>query len=194
MNPQFRLLGLLFLGGTTMDCWGRVEELTKKEYRPYQLLNFAIHAARTENILWQLTNGELDRLQPKVVVVQEQENLYDKTPWQDVAAGMKAIAGAIHQKLPDTKVLLIGAFPKGPTPADPLRVKIASYNDALSKLADNQTTFYLDASQGLLDSNGAPTSLPIPGPQPYNPASFQLWADNQRAKIAELMGASPAQK
>jgi len=181
---------LLFLGGTTMDCWGRVEDLTKKEYRQYHFLNFAIHAARTENVLWQLTNGEIDHLQPKVVVVQEQENLDDKTPWQDVAAGMKAIADTIHQKLPDTKVLLIAAFPKGAHPTDPLRVKIASYNDALSKLADDKTTFYLDASKGFLDANGAAASVPIPGPMPYDPASFQIWADNQRAKIAELMGAT----
>ncbi len=108
---------------------------------------------------------------------------------------MEAIADTIHQKLPHTKVLLIGAFPKGPNRADPLRVKIASYNDALSKLADNKTTFYLDASQGFLDSKGTHTSyISYSCPEPYNPASYQLWADNQRAKIAELMGGSAQSK
>ncbi len=175
-----------------MDCWGRPDQLINKEYGLYHLLNFSLWAGRTENTLWQLTTGELDHIHPKVVVVQEQDNLYDKTPWQDVANGMKTIADTIHQDF--QKVLLDWCLPRGHKSADPLRVKIASYNDALSKLADNKSTFYLDASQGFLDTNESPASIPIPGPQPYDPASFQLWAANQRAKIAELMGASPAQK
>jgi lysophospholipase L1-like esterase len=72
---------LLFLGGTAMAAWDRLEPLTKQEYAKYRFLNFAIHAARTENILWQLTNGEIDHLQPEARRRPGVRlNLYDKTP------------------------------------------------------------------------------------------------------------------
>jgi len=179
---------LMFIGGTTVTLWDRLEALTKKEYGAMHWLDFSITGARTENVLWQLTNGELDGIHPKVVVVQEQESLYGKTSAQDVAAGMGAIADTIHQKLPDTKVLLLGAFPKGAKPQDPMRVKLSTYNSLLEKLADGKSTYFLDVGKGYLAPDGTLGPIPIPAPQPFDPKSFDLWADTQRATILELMG------
>lgn len=186
---------LLFIGDTSMACWDRLEPLVKAEYGQFHYLNFAIGGSRTENILWQLSNGELNGIQPKLVVVQVQENLYDKTtPYEDVAAGMNAIAKMVREKLPEAKVLLVGAFPKGEKPTDPLRVKIANYNCTLARYADGKSVYYLDASHGFVGPDGivgkdAPNT---PGQDHYNPKSYELWAENQRATITELMGASAA--
>ena len=177
---------LLFVGDTTMACWDRMEALTKKEYGSMHWLNFADWGSRTESLLWELNDGELEGIKPKVVVVQVQENLYGKTPAQDVAAGMDAIAKLIHQKLPDTKVLLLGAFttPKGVPPA-----KVAEYNSLLAKQADGKSVYFLDVGKAFLNPDGTPSAGPLPGPNPMAPAAYEHWADAQRATIVELMAA-----
>jgi len=180
---------LLFLGDSTIACWDRVQPLAKNEYGPLHWLNFAIWGGRTENILWQLENGELDKIRPKLVVVQVQDSLYYKIPIENVAAGMDAIARQIHQKLPETKVLLLGAFPYGANPQDLSRVKIASYNSLLAKLADGKTVYYLDPGKAFLEADGRIGALPIPGPTHLESNIFERWADAQRATIHELMGA-----
>jgi hypothetical protein len=136
----------------------------------------------------------LDGIHPKLVVVQEQDDLYGKTPAQDVAAGVEAIAGLVHQKLPDTKVLLLGAFPRGATARDPLRVKLDAYNALLAKLADGKSVYYLDVGKAYLAPDGTLGAVPIPGPLPFDPKSFELWAATQRAEILELMGAPPVSR
>ena len=177
---------LLFLGDSTMDCWNRLEALTSKEYGPMRWVNFASWGSRTENILWQLSNGELEGIRPKLVVVQMQETLYDNTPAQAVAAGMEAITRSIHQKLPETKVLLLGAF------GDPrvlTQAKVAEYNSLLARLADGKSVFFLDVGKAFAGTDGVSGTASIPGPNPFVPAAYEHWADAQRETITELMGA-----
>lgn len=180
---------LLFLGDTTIACWDRVQPLAKNEYGPLHWLNFAIWGGRTEHILWQLENGALNGIRPKLVVVQVQDNLYDKTPAENVAAGMGAIVRVIRQKLPETRVLLLGAFPYGANPQDLSRVKIANYNALLAKLADGKSVYFLDPGKAFLEADGKVGALPIPGPTHLDSNIFERWADVQRATIHELMGA-----
>jgi lysophospholipase L1-like esterase len=181
---------LFFLGGTTMSLWDRQQELFKKEYGSDKPLNFANWGSRTENILWELDNGGLTGLQPKVIVVQVQDNLLDNTPAANVAAGMEAITQRLLKLYPQSKVLLLGAFPVGDKPTDTRRVKIADYNTQLAKLADNKSVYFLDVGQSYIKPDG--TLEPIPAPYPWVPDSLQHWADAQRATIAALMqGAQP---
>ena len=55
---------------------------------------------------------------------------YDQTP-ADVATTIAAIVAAIHQRSPNTKVLMMDLLPSG-LPGDPLRSKIAALNALIS--------------------------------------------------------------
>src|SRR6187402_3337273 len=58
-------VGLLFLGDSITDGWpGRSKE-TWTKFAPYQPANFGIGGERTEDVLWRITNGELDGIDPK---------------------------------------------------------------------------------------------------------------------------------
>ena len=175
---------LLFLGGMTMGLWEKLHPVFDKEYGAYKGLDFASTGSRTESVLWELQNGGVDGLKPKLVVVQMQDNILDDTPAENVVAGMKAIAEAIKQKLPDSKILLLGDFPAGAKVDDPLRKKIASYNEQLAKLADNKIVYFLDVGESFIHPDG--TLDPTPQPQPFVPAAFDHWADAQRDIIATL--------
>ena len=65
-------------------------------------------------MLWRIQNGELDGIEPKVAVLMiGTNNLYYDTP-DEIAQGINAIVAEMRRRLPKTKVLLLGVFPRSP--------------------------------------------------------------------------------
>jgi lysophospholipase L1-like esterase len=178
---------LLFLGDQVTQAWDRAPALFKKEYGRYTPLNFAIFGNRPENMLWQAGSGALDGLHPKLVVMQSQSFFHSPTAAEELAAGVEATARLLLKKLPESKVLMIGGFPLGEKPTDAIRAKISAYNARLAQVADNQRLFFLDIGKAFLKPDGTLEKGAVPSLQPYTEKSFAVWADAQRATIAQLM-------
>ena len=181
---------LLFLGDQVMNQWDRALALFRKEYGKYKPLNFAIFNNRPENMLWQVGNGALDGLHPRLVVIHSQAFFYSPATAEDLAAGMEATARLVAKRMPDAKVLLVGGFPIGEKPNDVRRAKIAAYNALLAKAADNERIFFLDIGKAFLKPDGTLAKGAAPSFQAYTEESFVRWADAQRDTIARLMGSA----
>lgn len=179
---------LVFLGGEAVVCFDRLQGLFKKEYGKYNALNFAIWGCRPENMLWQVDNGELDGMSPKLVVLQSQEGMRSATAVEDIAAGMEATAKLILKKIPTTKVLIIGAFPAGDKPNDPLRKRVADYNALLSKVADEKSIYYLDVGKAFLSPDGSLAKGAVPSQENTTEQAYASWAEAQRDTIRKLIG------
>jgi lysophospholipase L1-like esterase len=179
---------LVFMGGETMVCFDRMQGLFKKEYGKYNALNFALWGSRPENMLWQVDNGELDGMQPKLVVLQSQEGMRSATPVEDIAAGTEATAKLILKKIPAAKVLIIGAFPFGEKPNDPLRKRVTDYNALLSKVADGKSVFFLDLGKNFLSPDGTLAKGAAPSQENTTEQAYGAWAEAQRETIQKLIG------
>lgn len=93
-----------------------------------------------ENARWRVANGELDGIAPKVVVVLLGTNNlgHKKDTPEAAAATMKALLQDIRAKLPQTKILLLGVYPrKEPALAEPIR----ALNREYAKLAGGPVVF-----------------------------------------------------
>jgi lysophospholipase L1-like esterase len=179
---------LVFMGGETMSCWDRNQDLFKKEFGQYHALNFALWGSRPENMLWQVDNGELDGIKPKVVVLNSQEGLQGAHPQIDtLAAGIAATAKLIQTKSSTTKVLIVGACPLGAKPTDSQRHLSDSYNALLAKLDDGKSVFFVDPAKAFLNADGTVIASGIPSQQNTTAATFDLWASSFRDSIAKLM-------
>ncbi len=104
---------LLFLGDSITAGWNGAREIWTRSYAPRQAANFGIGGDRTQHILWRLDNGEVDAIRPKVVVLMIGTNNVGSNPEAEVADGVGAILDRLKAKLPATKVLLLGLFPRG---------------------------------------------------------------------------------
>ena len=78
----------------------------------------------TQNLLWRIANGELDKVHPRVVVLEIGTNdLLDRTPAQ-IAHTILVIMDQIHARSPGTSILLLDVLPRGEiSPSDPLGVQ-----------------------------------------------------------------------
>lgn len=158
-------------------------------YGKRNAVNLGIGGDRTQHVLWRLENGNIDGISPKLAVVMiGTNNSHDNKP-EETAAGVKAIVDKLRAKLPQTKVLILAIFPRGPNNDDPRRQVNVKVNEIISKLADGKMVQYLDFGQKFLKDDGTLTKEVMPDLLHLNAASYRVWAEAIEPIVAETVGA-----
>lgn len=189
-------IGVLFLGDSITAGWTKAPHIWEHYYGKFQPANFGIGGDRTQHVLWRIENGELDGVHPKVVVLMLGTNNSATNTAGEIAAADKKIVQMIRAKIPDTKVLLLGVFPRGPR-KNAQRVVIDdgtkqmavinAVNAELAKLDDGKNVRYLDISSKFLGDDGRIPSLIMPDQLHPNAAGYQLWAEAMQPLLTEMM-------
>ena len=65
-------------------------------------------------MIWCIEEGELDKITPKVVVLMIGTNNTENDSAKDIANANRKIISMIQDKRPDTNILLLAVFPRGP--------------------------------------------------------------------------------
>ncbi|MGH0190112.1 UNVERIFIED_CONTAM: hypothetical protein FKN15_042261 [Acipenser sinensis] len=100
----------------------------------------------TQHVLWRLQNGELDHINPKIIVLWVGTNNHGDTAEQ-VAEGIGAIVKLIHSKQPTARVLILSP--------NALRVKNARVNQLVQEaLPSLPGASFLDVDPGFVHSDG----------------------------------------
>jgi beta-glucosidase len=192
---QFVLLGDSITDGWRGKNGKEVFESAFGKYNPY---NTGIGGDRTQHVLWRIENGELDGINPnpKVAMLMIGTNNTGPNPSDEaIADGIKACVEGIRTHLPQTKVLLLGVFPrdndrKTPvgSPDEPIRARIKHINEIISKLDDGgKTVKYLDIGPKFLDKDGSLTKDIMPDYLHPNAKGYQIWADAIKPTLDEMM-------
>lgn len=154
--------------------------------------DFAWGGDTTHNILWRLRNGELEGLQPQVVVLQAGTN---NLPWngpatdatvEDVVTGIKAIIYEFRTQTPDAVIVLTAVFARPQNPD--LAPAIAAINKQLAELADGKRIRFVDINDRLVDDAGKPRPgvfsdglhLAVPG--------YEAWAKALQPILQDVLG------
>ena len=181
-------IDLLFLGDSiTQGLTGTGKDVWAKCYKPLHAADFGISGDRTQHILWRVQNGELQGIHPKVVVLLIGTNNF-QTDFTDegVAAGVAADVKAIREKLPQTKVLLLGILPRGDKPA--LLQHIRNINALSSKLDDGKFVRYLDIGDKFLEKDGSVLKEAMkPDLLHLAPKGYEIWAEAMQSTLEEMM-------
>jgi lysophospholipase L1-like esterase len=184
------------LGDSIARRWGALDYPDflahwKKTFHGWNAGDFGWGADRTENILWRLANGELDGVDPKVIVVLAGTNNVGREPGDDatvadVTKGLKAIVAACREKAPDATIVLTAIFPRNDNPA--VMPTITRINANLAALADGKTIRFLDVNGALADPSGKLfEGMMVDGLHP-SLKGYEAWAAGLRPILTELLG------
>jgi lysophospholipase L1-like esterase len=156
-QPEIVMLGdsiTHFWGGepvggrrTGVDEWDRF-------FAGKRVVNLGYGWDRTENVLWRLTHGEFEHVNPKVVVVMIGTNNIDLNSPDEIAAGITAICAELHRRASAAHILLLAIFPRGKAP-DATRAKVDAVNQRIASLDGTNGVTYLDIGSTFLEADGS---------------------------------------
>ncbi len=182
---------LLMIGDSITQGWGdEGRRVWERYYAHRRAVNLGFNSDRTEQVLWRLQHGEIDGIHPKAAVVMIGTNNSGtrKDPPEETAAGVEAILRLLRTKLPETKILLLGIFPRGASASDAIRLVNGSINDRLRGFADGQRLFYLDLGHLFLDRDGRLKRDLMPDLLHPNEQGYRLWAEGMEPQLKALLG------
>jgi lysophospholipase L1-like esterase len=182
--------------------WGR-------HYAPRRAINLGHNGYRTEQILWNLQNGELDfNPSPKVAILLIGTNNSDDrhfarvhTP-EEIFAGTKAIVDLIRARHPSTRILILRIFPRGgdaetgvSPPAFNSSAKCIETcrraGELTAQLKDGKQVFWLDVNHVFLRVDGTINTDLMWDLLHPSPAGAEAWAQAIEPTLAQLMGDKP---
>jgi len=155
--------------------------------------DFGWGADKIENILWRLENGELDGVNPKIIVVLAGINNVGARPGDDakvadITKGLRAILDVCREKAPGATVIMTGIFPRN----DNLAVvpEINRINANIAQFADGKKVRYLNVNDKLAGQDGKLFPGMMNAADKLHPtvAGYQVWADGLKPILTELLG------
>lgn len=180
---------LIFLGDSITQGWERAgKEVWDKFYTRRNAVNLGIGGDRTQHVLWRLDHGNVDGISPKLAVLMIGTNNSGSNTPEQIADGVAAIVKKLREKLPQTKVLVLGIFPRGADASDPRRLTNLQANALIAKLADGQMVEYLDIGPAFLNDDGTLSREIMPDLLHLSPKGYQIWAEAIEPHVQRLMG------
>ena len=194
---------LVFLGDSITQSWGGPgravadpgAEVFEANFARFRAVNFGISGDRTQHVLWRIDQGAFSSVRPKVIVLMIGTNNLGDDSAEQIAQGIGQIVYRLEEKCPQTKILLLGIFPRGTSPDDPLRKKLRDVNQRIAALHNGRSTIFLDlANQFLNTDRTLNASLFAPDSLHLSRAGYEKWAQavspviggNDRSKMIEL--------
>ena len=184
-------LDVLFIGDSITGGWLNIgKAFWEKEFVPLRAVNIGIAGSQTSHILWQFENGAIDGIRPHAVVLMIGVNNVVASPSQsaqDIARGIFAIVARLREKLPNTRIVLLGTFPKDRAPNTPDRRKIRELNSIIANLNDGKWIRFLDIGGEFLDKDGNLNADVSPDGVHLTEAGYQKWAQAIIVKLSEAL-------
>ena len=155
-------IDVYFIGDSITRRWGATDypDLLanwRQNFFGWNAGNFGWGADRTQNILWRLEHGELDGVNPKVIVIHAGTNNIGTEPGgaakvAEITRGLTAIVDICRQKAPRATIILTAIFPRNDNLA--VMPEIDQVNANLARLADGGNVRYLNVNDKLADKDG----------------------------------------
>jgi lysophospholipase L1-like esterase len=191
-------IDVYFEGDSIVRRWGATDYPAllanwQQNFHGWNAADFGWGADRTENILWRLQNGELDDINPKVIVLLAGTNNVGTQPADDagiadISRGLKAIVALCQSKAPNAVIVVTAIFPRNDNMA--VMPTIERINRQVAALADGRKVRFLDITDRLADKDGKVIDGVLDERDKLHPTlkGYQIWADALKPILLEILG------
>lgn len=191
-------IDIYFEGDSITRRWGTSDYQWKanlanwnSNFFGWNAADFGWGADSTQNILWRLENGELDGVNPKIIVLLAGINNVGTVPGGDekvenITRGLQAIVKVMQEKAPNAVIILTGLFPRNDNMA--VIPEINKINENLARMADGKKIRYINVNDKLADQDGKlHPGMTVDRLHP-TPKGYQIWADALKPIFTEILG------
>jgi lysophospholipase L1-like esterase len=196
-------IDLYFLGDSITRRWGTSDaqyhefyENWQRNFHGWNAADFGWGGDTTGNILWRLEQGELDGVNPRVIVLLAGTNDLGaalehqgrpRDSEDEVVTGITALVRACRMRAPEATLILTSITPR--IDHRELLPRIARINRRIARLADGQRIRYLDISAHMVVAGGD-LNPGMVGKDGLHLAlgGYQVWADALAPLLQSLLG------
>ncbi len=153
--------------------WRNFKPVWDRFYAPRHAVNLGFKGDATSHLLWRIVHGETDGIHPRLAIILIGANNFGHLHWpaQPTLVGIEAVIATLQQRLPGTKLLLLGVLPSIRNPWVDAQTRTVNAALAARFGADPAVTFR-DLS-ALFLTGGRVDAARVPGPasHPAGPAA-----------------------
>lgn len=189
-------IDVFFLGDSITRRWGATDYPEflanwNSNFFGWNAADFGWGADSIENVMWRVENGELDGVNPKIIVVLAGTNNVGTAPGGEakvdkIARGLKALVMVCQQKAPGAVIVLTAIFPRNDNMA--VIPTIRQINEKLAGMADGKTIRYLNVNDKLADEDGKLFEGISKDKLHPGLKGYQIWADGLKPIFTEILG------
>ena len=180
--------------GTSDPQWKHLLDNWNANFKGWNAADFGWGADKTQNILWRLENGELDGVNPKIIVIMAgTNNVGNLTPIDDdrervadITRGIQKIVQVSQEKAPKATIVLTGITPRNDNLA--VMPTINAINTSLAKLADGKKIRFININDKLADADGKLFEGMSDDRLHLTPKAYQIWADALKPIFKNVLG------
>ena len=197
-------IDVYFEGDSITRRWGTSDAAYRdffdnwtRNFFGWNAANFGWGADTVQNILWRLTDGELDDVHPKVIVLMAGTNNVGGMPRDgvdtaivdNVANGVRAVLDVMQRKAPNATVILMGITPRVDSRGGAsVMPTIAAINDRYARFADGRRIRYVNINAQLARDDGTPREGVTVDGLHLSLTGYQVWADALTPMLREILG------
>jgi lysophospholipase L1-like esterase len=193
-------IDVYFMGNSIARRWGATDYPEflanwRANFFGWNAADFGWGADRIEHMLWRIENGELDGVNPKVIVLLAGTNNIGSRPGgeekiADIMRGLRALINLCRRRAPNATIILTGIFPRNDNATDRLAVipEINRINENLAQMADGKAIRYVNVNDRLADKDGRLFDGMTGDNLHPTLKGYQVWADALKPILTELLG------
>ena len=194
------VIDVYFLGDSITRRWQGTDYPEHKQnwdrnFHGWNAADFGWGGDTTRNLLWRLEHGELDGVNPKVVVLMiGTNNVGGKPPEnedaqaEDVAQGVRAILVTVREKAPAARVVLMGITPRNDGGSTAMMPTIDKINARIAKFADGEQVVHLNINDKLADAEGKLFDGVTEDGLHLSIEGYQIWANALKPLFTKWLG------
>ncbi len=185
----------VIIGDSITHMWGgkpvcqqfkpRAQASWDKLFGSHKVVNMGFGFDYIDNAYFRITDGELSKHQPRVIILLLGTNNigHRKDKPQAVADNMNAMLNLLKTQCPQSKILLLSILPRQ---EEALRDTIISTNKAYEKLADNKKVFYLNLAPYLSTKEGTTDKQYFSDPVHINAKGYEQLVAPIAKKLSQI--------
>jgi lysophospholipase L1-like esterase len=198
-------IDLYFMGDSITRRWGTSDRQYagllanwNENFKGWTAADFGWGGDKTQNMLWRLQQGELDGVNPKVIVLMAgTNNIGNVSPTDDTEAraaetvrGVAAVLKELRTRAPKATIVLMGITPR----SDNIQVMpiVIAANRGIAKLANGHRIRYFNINAQLVDAHGALLPGMTKDGLHLSAKGYQIWADALKPILIERLGKKAA--
>ena len=189
-------IDIYFEGDSITRRWGATDYPQflanwNENFHGWNAADFGWGADSIQHILWRLEHGELDGVNPKIIVLLAGTNNVGReapndAKIADITRGFRALVDLCRAKAPGATLIVTAIFPRNDNPS--VVPGINRINENLARLADGKKIRFININAKLADADGKLFDGMTVDKLHPTLKGYQIWADALKPIFTELLG------